>query len=314
LWYEQYPKNSFKMLYTLSGLLVLVEKASFSKEFRSEFHSGGEGKKHKHLSLRGKANEPQYGKDSVNQFRWSFWTTPLFFNSWSQITRVHDWVSLFEGTVKIPTNICSLYFLNCGCLITAANWVYFDFNISYSSCWGYSLINTLKSKKSYNKLFYLSKRQSGAARSCHWMCDGAGPCGSAAVSAPAAPLTPWLNFPSDSAGPQPGLSMIRVVDREQGKEELGLKYLGARVRVGLQGSVVFRVAECKQWQNYSRRCRLLLSQLCHWRGGWQTCRIPASASCYSAGRAHCMYGRPAEAARLFEWVGQVDLLVALVLR
>jgi len=38
------PKNSFKRLYTLKGWLVLVEKASFSKEFRSEFHSGGGGK------------------------------------------------------------------------------------------------------------------------------------------------------------------------------------------------------------------------------------------------------------------------------
>jgi len=28
--------------------------------------------------------------------------------------------------------------------LTAANWVSFDFNVSYSSCWGYSLINTLK--------------------------------------------------------------------------------------------------------------------------------------------------------------------------
>ena len=31
--------------------------------------------------------------------------------------------------------------------LTAANWVSFDFNVSYSSCWGYSLINTLKFKK-----------------------------------------------------------------------------------------------------------------------------------------------------------------------
>jgi len=31
--------------------------------------------------------------------------------------------------------------------LTAANWVSFDFNVSYSSCWGYSLINTLKLKK-----------------------------------------------------------------------------------------------------------------------------------------------------------------------
>jgi len=32
--------------------------------------------------------------------------------------------------------------------LTAANWVSFDFNVSYSSCWGYSLINTFKLKKS----------------------------------------------------------------------------------------------------------------------------------------------------------------------
>jgi len=31
--------------------------------------------------------------------------------------------------------------------LTAANWVSFDFNVSYSSCWGYSLINTLFKKK-----------------------------------------------------------------------------------------------------------------------------------------------------------------------
>jgi len=31
--------------------------------------------------------------------------------------------------------------------LTAANWVSFDFNVSYSSCWGCSLINTLKLKK-----------------------------------------------------------------------------------------------------------------------------------------------------------------------
>jgi len=36
-------RNSFKRLYIVKGLLVLVEKASFSKEFRLEFHSGGEG-------------------------------------------------------------------------------------------------------------------------------------------------------------------------------------------------------------------------------------------------------------------------------
>ena len=30
--------------------------------------------------------------------------------------------------------------------LTAANWVSFDFNVSYSSWWGYSLINTFKLK------------------------------------------------------------------------------------------------------------------------------------------------------------------------
>ena len=29
----------------------------------------------------------------------------------------------------------------------SANWVSFDFNVAYSSCWGYSLINTLKLRK-----------------------------------------------------------------------------------------------------------------------------------------------------------------------
>ena len=31
--------------------------------------------------------------------------------------------------------------------LTAANWVSFDFNVAYFSCWRYSLINTLKVKK-----------------------------------------------------------------------------------------------------------------------------------------------------------------------
>jgi len=33
---EQSPQNSFKRLYTVKGLLVLVEKASFSKKIRGE--------------------------------------------------------------------------------------------------------------------------------------------------------------------------------------------------------------------------------------------------------------------------------------
>jgi len=40
---KQCPKNSFKRLYIVKGLLVLVEKASFSKEFRRGFQCGGEG-------------------------------------------------------------------------------------------------------------------------------------------------------------------------------------------------------------------------------------------------------------------------------
>jgi len=43
LWYEQCPKNAFKKLYTVKVKLVSVEKASISKEFQCEFHSGGEG-------------------------------------------------------------------------------------------------------------------------------------------------------------------------------------------------------------------------------------------------------------------------------
>ena len=46
LCYEQCPKNSVKRLYIVKGLLVLVEKASFSKEFRCEFQCGGEGYNH----------------------------------------------------------------------------------------------------------------------------------------------------------------------------------------------------------------------------------------------------------------------------
>jgi len=43
LCHEQSPMNSFKRLYTVKGLLVLVGNASFLKEFRCKFHSGGEG-------------------------------------------------------------------------------------------------------------------------------------------------------------------------------------------------------------------------------------------------------------------------------
>ena len=37
------PTNSFKRFYIVKELLFVVEKASFSKEFPSEFEGGGEG-------------------------------------------------------------------------------------------------------------------------------------------------------------------------------------------------------------------------------------------------------------------------------
>jgi hypothetical protein len=39
---------------------------------------------------------------------------------------------------------------------TSANWVSFDLNVSCSSCWGYSLINTLKYKKKYLCVYWVS--------------------------------------------------------------------------------------------------------------------------------------------------------------
>jgi len=42
-----------------------------------------------------------------------------------------------------------------GCL---SNWVSFDFNASYSSCSGYSLINTLKLKQKYVKSIFIGPR------------------------------------------------------------------------------------------------------------------------------------------------------------
>jgi len=41
---------------------------------------------------------------------------------------------------------------------TAANWVSFDLNVSCSSCWGYSLINTLKLKKKIKVLTCVSQQ------------------------------------------------------------------------------------------------------------------------------------------------------------
>ena len=46
--------------------------------------------------------------------------------------------------------------------LTAANWVSFDFNVSYSSFWGYSLINTFKSKKFRKRTFGRPQPQAGA--------------------------------------------------------------------------------------------------------------------------------------------------------
>jgi len=48
--------NAFKRLYTLKGLLVLVEKASLSKEFPSEFYNSAGGKL-PHLKSRGKCED-----------------------------------------------------------------------------------------------------------------------------------------------------------------------------------------------------------------------------------------------------------------
>jgi len=47
----------------------------------------------------------------------------------------------------IYVNLCifNMYLLTYLCV--CKYWVSFDFNVSYSSCWGYSLINTLKLKK-----------------------------------------------------------------------------------------------------------------------------------------------------------------------
>jgi len=79
LWYEQCPKNYFKRLYTLKGLLVLVEKASFSKEFRSEFHSGGGG----YLLFNKK----------------SIWTLRLYGRPWRPST---NWMRLWTLSCPFP--------------------------------------------------------------------------------------------------------------------------------------------------------------------------------------------------------------------
>ena len=55
---------------------------------------------------------------------------------------------------------------------TAANWVSFDFNVSYSSCWGYSLINTLKLKKKIPSPCTISTHHFEPERG--WKGEGAG--------------------------------------------------------------------------------------------------------------------------------------------
>ena len=49
-----------------------------------------------------------------------------------------------------------------------ANWVSFDFHVSYSSCWGYSLINTFKSTSGHDKLsvnFFFAKLMTQCTKS-----------------------------------------------------------------------------------------------------------------------------------------------------
>ena len=47
--------------------------------------------------------------------------------------------------------------------LTAANWVSFDFNVAYSSRWGYSLINTLKLKKGWTRMTEMAVGDGGKA-------------------------------------------------------------------------------------------------------------------------------------------------------
>jgi len=50
--------------------------------------------------------------------------------------------------------------------LTAANWVSFDFNVSYSSCWGYSLINTFK------LVFFEKRNHAERSKQACWMMRG----------------------------------------------------------------------------------------------------------------------------------------------
>ena len=58
--------------------------------------------------------------------------------------------------------------------LTAANWVSFDLNVFYSSCWGYSIINTLKTImpplcliKTWHNHRHHASAASGSAFACH---------------------------------------------------------------------------------------------------------------------------------------------------
>jgi hypothetical protein len=82
LCYEQCPKNSFKRLYIVEGLLVLVEKASFSKEFRCEFQCGGEGYPQKQVLF--------FKIPTENRDCWSINTKEGFFGK----LQTEEWKSL----------------------------------------------------------------------------------------------------------------------------------------------------------------------------------------------------------------------------
>ena len=71
--------------------------------------------------------------------------------------------------VCVPAVLGGLTVWHLGSL-TGANWVSFDFNVSYSSCWGYSLINTSKFKKKWrhNNKKKNRSRQSNSKETCRW--------------------------------------------------------------------------------------------------------------------------------------------------
>jgi len=72
-------------------------------------------------------------------------SNPSSFSCWIQmrgVTRSNAWPTILVGFFLVARHLGSL---------TAANWVSFDFNFSYSSCWGYSLINTFKLKSCKRK-------------------------------------------------------------------------------------------------------------------------------------------------------------------